>query len=284
MHSKRAMIFACAVLTSPLAIAEETKLPAGGGIIPEQRAALAADTVGRGFGPQSPRDIDMHAGRNHRFFAVAPDATEMSLCDIHFHKNAEHKGGEFTVSAGTGDGKGFGTGFKYNGKLSEAELKPIDKAIGSSEQTSLVPGDTIEIHFVYSTAKATIGHGLGTCLSSSIKNPQLRVEAVVAVLVNDANAADFTRMAQVKQVGDLNQAPNLPVDLGNPVIYEGSTTGPDYNTKGSSFEVTWRVRPKVVKVDINSVERWLENNPFSEDHAHGVRNLVVNLDLLSPIE
>jgi hypothetical protein len=36
-------------------------------------------------------------------------------------------------------------------------------------------------------------------------------------------------------------------------------------------------------VSIQSVETWLKDNPFEEDHAHGVRNLVVNPDLLSPI-
>jgi len=39
----------------------------------------------------------------------------MNLCDIHFHKNAEHKGGEFTTYAGHGDGHGYLSGFKYNG-------------------------------------------------------------------------------------------------------------------------------------------------------------------------
>jgi hypothetical protein len=67
------------------------------------------------------------------------------------------------------------------------------------------------------------------------------------------------------------------------VVYDGSTTGPGYNEKGSPFQVTWSVRPKVIKLDINSVGSWLAENEFDEDHAHGVRNLVMNPDLLSPI-
>lgn len=47
--------------------------------------------------------------------------------------------------------------------------------------------------------------------------------------------------------------------------------------------MTWSVRPEVIKVDINSVGAWYSDNIFDEDHAHGVRNLVKNLDLLAPL-
>lgn len=251
-------------------------------VIAEQRAALAAATEGKGYGPQAPRDLNAHEGTNHRAFGAAPAASEMTLCDIHFHENAEHKGGEFTTYAGNGDGHGTDTGFKYDGALSAAELAPVGHPIGESEHGDLEPGDTIEIHFVYSTAKATLGHGLGTCLTDAIGNPQLRVESVVAVLVNDGGE-DFSEMTHIETLGGLNQLPNLPSDLGTPVVYDGSTTGPGYNEKGSPYQVTWSVRPDVAKLDINSVEAWLQDNPFDEDHAHGVRNLVVNPALLSPI-
>ena len=113
--------------------------------------------------------------------------------------------------------------------------------------------------------------------------PQLRVEAVVAVLVNDPNASSFSEMAHIENINGLNQVPNLPNNLGTPVVYAGSTTGPGYNEKASPFQVTWSVRPEVVKLDINTVAAWLADNPFDENHAHGVRNLVVNPDLLSVI-
>jgi hypothetical protein len=256
---------------------------ASGDVIAEQRTVLAAATEVKGFGPQSPRDIDAHDGSNHRALSDALAVTEMTLSDIHFHENAEHKGGEFTTYAGNGDGHGYGTGFKYNGELTETELAPVDGKVGDSEHGDLVPGDTIEIHFVFSTAQATLGNGLGTCFSDAIGNPQLRVEVVIAVLLNDPNAADFNELAHIEDINGLNQVPNLPNDLGAPVDYDGSTTGPGYNEKGSPFQVTWSVRPKVIKLDINSVGSWLAENEFGEDHAHGVRNLVMNPDLLSPI-
>ncbi len=252
-------------------------------VIAEQRAKLAAATEGKGYGPQSPRDISAADGTNRRSFSTAPQVTQMVLCDIHFHENAEHKGGEFTTYAGNGDGHGYGTGFKYDGNLSDAEVAPVGRAIGESKHGSLEPGDTIEIHFVHSTAQATLGPSLGTCLSDAIGNPQLRVEAVVAVLVNDGGA-DFTQIAHIEKIGNLNQVPNLPGNLGTPVVYDGSTTGPSYNEKGSPLQVTWSVRPKVMKLNIASVEAWIVNNPFGEDHAHGVRNLVMNPSLLSKIK
>ncbi len=58
-------------------------------LISEQRAKLAVNTKGRGFGPQSPRDIDAVEGNNSRSFNTAPAYKKMNLCNIHFHKNAE---------------------------------------------------------------------------------------------------------------------------------------------------------------------------------------------------
>ncbi len=251
--------------------------------IAAQRAALAESTKGAGFGPQSPRDIDSLTGENTRAFGEAPHYTRMNLCNIHFHEGAEHKGGEFDRYVGNGNGKGYGGGFKYAGELSAAELAPIDKPIGDKGHGGLVPGDTIEVHYVHTTAQVTPGPTLGACLSEAIGNPQLRVETQVYVLVNDDEAHDFVELTEHKVVGGVHQAVNIPTNTGAPVQYEGSTTGPGYNKKGSPFQVSWSVRPKVAKVNIATVATWLEDNAFDENHAHGVRNLVTNPALLSPI-
>lgn len=272
------------VLVSSAAIASsDDRQTVSDAVIAEQRAELAAATAGAGFGPQSPRDIDTVVGNNHRAFGSAPANTEMNLCNIHFHENAEHKGGQFTHYAGNGDGRGNGTGYKYNGKLTHSELAPAEKKIGVNEHGDLASGDTIEIHFVYSSAQVIPGPTLGACVSEAIKNPQLRVETVVAVLVNDPGAVKFTELAKVEKTDSLYQASNLPTNLGTPVVYAGSTTGPGYNEKASPYQVTWSVRPRVAKVGITSVGKWLADNVFGEDHAHGVRNLVINPDFLSQI-
>ncbi len=257
--------------------------PVDDSVISEQRMKLAKNTEGKGFGPQSPRDIDSLAGVNTNVFSEAPASAQMNLCNIHFHKNAEHRGGEFTKYAGNGDGKGYMSGYLYSGKLTKAELSPVSQEICPSKHGALYPGDTIEVHYVHSTAKIKPGPTLGSCLSDAIKNPQLRVETQVYVLVNDKNANDFIKLTEHRKVNGFHQPLNIPGDTGKPIQYAGSTTGPGYNEKGSPFQVTWSVRPKVAKVDIASVGQWCEGNVFNEDHAHGVRNLVMNRALLSKI-
>ena len=115
-------------------------------VIAKQRELLAKNTEGKEFGPQSPRDIDSISGNNSRSFNSAPIYTEMNLCNIHFHKNAEHKGGEFTSYAGNGDGHGYQSGYKYAGKLSAAELTQLHKEIGSGKHGGLSP--VIPLRFI----------------------------------------------------------------------------------------------------------------------------------------
>ena len=258
--------------------ASETSAVVSDEVITEQRANLAKTTNGAGFGPRSPREIDSVTGENARQFEMSPEYTSMNLCNIHFHESAEHKGGEFTSFVGNGDGKGHGTGYAYSGDLSDAELAGVDGDFGGLE-----PGDTIEVHYVHSSAQVKPGPTLGSCLSEAIKNPQLRVETQVYVLVNDESALDFVKLTEVGEVNGFQQALNIPSDTGDAVQYTGSTTGPSYNEAGSPFQVSWSVRPKVAKVDIRTVGAWLGDNIFDEDHAHGVRNLVVNPALLSKI-
>jgi len=258
----------------------ETYTEVADSVIEQQRKHLAENTAGQGFGPQSPRDIDQTSGSNSNRFAPAPARENMNLCNIHFHVGAEHKGGEFTTYAGNGDGAGKGTGYLFDGELSKKQLKPVKADICGG----LVPGDTVEVHFVHTTAQIQPGPTLGACLQKNIMNPQLRVEAQVIVLANDSAAADFAEMAEVKELNGYYQAPNIPTNTGKPVEYEGSTTGPSYNEKGSPLQVSWSVRPEVTVVDIESVGRWCQGNQFAEDHAHGVRNLVLNPQLLSEIK
>lgn len=248
-----------------------------------QNAELEKNTAGKGFGPQAPRDLDVKRGANKRHFTNAPSYRQMNLCNIHFHESAEHKGGEFKTFAGYGDGHGYGSGFKYSGKLSKSESQPLEEEVCRSEHGSLQVGDTIEVHYVHSTALVEPGPTLKSCLNENDSNPQLRVEAQVMVLVNDARAADFLELTRTGQVNGYHQALNIPKHAGRPIEYAGSTTGPSYNEKGSPLQVSWSVRPRVVKVNAESVGQWCKGNVFKEDHAHGVRNLVVDEKLLAPM-
>lgn len=258
--------------------------PASDQDIQEQRLALERNTRDKGFGPQAPRDLNATGGSNKVTFAPAPAYTKMNLCNIHFHKNAEHKGPEFSRYAGNGDGHGFDTGFVYSGTLSPAELKPLGYPACAGEHGELKPGDTIELHYVHSSAAVKPGPTLAACLSEAVKNPQLRVEAQVMVLVNDTHALDFSYLTDFGIINGFHQAINIPNHTGKPIAYAGSTTGPSYNEQGSPLQVSWSVRPKVVKVNLHSVASWCKHNVFNEDHAHGVRNLVSVPELLSPMQ
>jgi len=261
--------------------------PVADSIIAKQRELLAEATKGQGFGPQSPRDIDAVTGNNNRLFDAAPAYTDMSLCNIHFHKNAEHKGKDFSIYAGNGNGFGYQSGYKYDtSRLSHSESSPVKAEVCNSHHGdgALHVGDTIEVHYVYSTAQVVPGPTLGSCLSKAINNPQLRVETQVFVLVNDKHALDFGKLTKLEKAKSGSyQATGLPSNTGTPVQYEGSTTGPGYNETGSPYQVSWSVRPQVAKVNIETVGKWCEKNVFNENHGHGVRNLVKNPDLLSEI-
>ncbi len=235
-----------------------------------------------GFGPQAPRDIDRLAGSNRRIFSLAPPASEMNLCNIHFHNNAEHKARDFAIFAGDGQ-DGVRGGFKcaIGETLSKAELAPIAEPACHS----LKPGDTIEVHWVHSSCDVAPGKGLSACLSDSCANPDLRVEAQVFTLVNDANALNFADFAYAgNQVNGLHQAKAIPDHTGAPVQFHGSTTGPRFSEAACSpLQVSWSVRPQCAKLDINSLDKWCQGNVFDEGHAHGVRKLVTNPALLSEI-
>ncbi len=281
--------FLAITLVMPLNVVAKDTHFSGHPAVPEsavaqQRHNLAKNTEGKGFGPQSPRDIGSANGSNNITFKSAPAYTQMNLCNIHFHSNAEHKGGEFTKYAGDGNGHGYLSGYQYSGQLTEAELAPINYEVCPSKHGSLSPGGTIEVHYVHSSAQVKPGPTLSSCLNDSIMNPQLRVETQVYVLVNDKKAGDFGELTKHGKKSGLHQALNIPTNTGAPVQYAGSTTGPSYNEKGSPFQVTWSVRPKVAKVNIASVGKWCQGNVFAEDHAHGVRNLVMNPSLLSTID
>lgn len=265
------------------ALAQTGEIEVSDDVIAAQNATLAAAAAGAGFGPQSPRDLTLAAGSNPVDFGEAPDVGRMNLCNIHFHHGAEHRGGEFTQYAGNGDGHGYGTGYLYTGTLTDAELAPVDYKIGTEKYSTLRPGDTIEIHYVHTTARIDPGPTLNSCLDEAIGNPQLSVVGFVYVLVNDDSAADFQQLNEVVLVDGLHHAVNMPQNLGDPTRYHGSSTGPTFNEAGSPFQVSWSVYPKVLKVSTSSVAAWLSENEFDEDHGHGVRNLVTNPDLLAPI-
>lgn len=139
---------------------------------------------------------------------------------------------------------------------------------------------------MHTSCDVTPGEGLGSCLSESCANPQLRVEAQTFLVVNDPEALDFNDFGyEGNIVNGLHQPKSLPTGTGNPVVFAGSTTGQSYTQAVCSpLQVTWSVRPQCAKADISSLHAWVENgNVFNETESHGIRQLVTAPELLAPI-
>lgn len=266
------MLSACATDTSSTSDAATT-------MTKTDNEAICTD-----FGPQTPRDISNTMGVNPVMFDLAPASTEMNLCNIHTHTNAEHKGPGFSVFVNNTDSGGYACNDAAN--LTATEL--FDPYQGKGAYKGVKPGDTIEVHWVHTSCDITPGEGLGSCLSDTCTDPLLRVEAQVFLVVNDPeNALDFTKMAYGGNMVDGKHQPMMiPSDTGEPIVFRGSTTGPSYDQSTCSpLNVTWSVRPNCARVDISSLHRWAEaGNVFNETKSHGVRQLVTAPELLSPIE
>ncbi|MFK7890223.1 MAG: delta-class carbonic anhydrase [Granulosicoccus sp.] len=245
-------------------------------------APASAQKLCEGFGPQTPRDISSTDGANQPAFTLAPPATEMNLCNIHTHTNAEHKGPGFSVFVSDADDGGY----QCNNAADLTAEELTDPTNGEGAFKGAKPGDTIEVHWVHTSCNITPGEGLGACLSDACANPELRVEAQAFLVVNDPDALDFNDFAyDGNVVNGLHQAKALPNQSGEPVVFAGSTTGPSFTEETCSpLQVTWSVRPDCARVDISSLHEWAaKGNVFNETKSHGVRQLVTSPELLAPI-
>jgi hypothetical protein len=221
-----------------------------------------------GAGPQAPRDIDSLAGSNSVMFEKAPSIKDMDLCNIHFHRNAEHKAAAYSTFVDDGSNSGWACQEPAAGRLAmeHAEYNGC---------SGIAPGDTIEVHWVHTTCDVEaegvtpMGGGLSACLTSICSNPQLRVVAQVFVLQKN---------------GELKFVDSLPSNNDPSVVYTGSTTGTSYsNTHCSQFQVTWDVKETCATLDIDDFSKWCSDNKYHDNHAHGVRELVTPESLLSTI-
>ena len=232
------------------------------------------------LGPQTPRDISNGIGTNPISFEMAPAASELNLCNIHTHTNAEHKGPGFSVFVNNSDTGGYACNDTEN--LTAEELtNPYGT---DAAYQGVKPGDTIEVHWVHSSCDVAPGPGLGSCLTEACTNPKLRVEAQVFMVVNDPNAHDFNNFDYGGVKDGVHQARSLPLS-NDTVSFLGSTTGPSFNDMTCSpVQVTWNVEKSCKKVDIGSLHRWAaKGNRFEETRSQGVRQLVTDPKQLSPI-
>lgn len=221
-----------------------------------------------GAGPQSPRDIDITAGTNSVIFEKAPSIKDMNLCNIHFHRNAEHKSAAYSTFVKDGSNSGWAC------KAPTAERLANDHAEYEG-CSGIAEGDTIEVHWVHTTCDTKtkgvqpLGGGLSACLTTICNNPELKVVSQIFTL----------------QKGGGLKFKESPLNPDDPaVLYIGSTTGTSYrNDHCSPFQVTWDVKKTCNSLDIDSFAKWCSNNKYKDNHAHGVRELVTSKNLLSEI-
>ncbi|MBE9504376.1 MAG: cadmium carbonic anhydrase [Proteobacteria bacterium] len=222
-------------------------------------------------GPQSPRDVSLAEGKNSVLFNSAPEYKDMNLCNVHFHRNAEHKAPNYSAYVKDGDNSGWACKEPTSARLAKGSHVEYEHCEG------IAPGDTIEVHWVYTTCDTEtkgakpLGGGLSACMTELCANPQLRVEAQIFVLAEDGTVK-FNDKEPVTPKGDI-------------VRYTGSTTGTSYsNNHCSPYQVNWNVRTSCETLDIKDFAKWCGDNKYDDHHAHGVRELVTSPALLSPIK
>lgn len=221
-----------------------------------------------GAGPQAPRDIDSLTGSNPVIFEAAPAIKDMNLCNIHFHRNAEHKSAEYSTFVEDGSNSGWACKEPAAGRLSEKHAE-------HNGCSGIAEGDTIEVHWVHTTCDINthgvkpLGGGLNACMTTMCPNPQLRVVAQVFVLEKN---------------GELKFSESPIVHNDPTVVYTGSTTGTTWNNHHCSpLQVTWDVKKTCDTLDIDDFSKWCSTNKYKDNHAHGVRELVTPESLLSKI-
>ena len=242
--------------------------PAGGLLAdtfedPEEMAPCAK------AGPQAPRDILKTAGENPIRFNKAAPVTRLRLCDIHFHRFAEHK------IPGTLPAKPPGEGFVCQ---LPAAGKQVEEESGDRKVCESVElFDTVEVHWVYTTCNVEPAPKLDSCFSKACVNPELRAVGQVFYLTPDGypNTVDWKRAGY-------DHYP--PPPTGN-VEFLGSTTGDKYNGADtcSPYQVTWSVARGCKPMTLSSLGRWCDDNVYDETKPQGVRKLVTDLKFLSHI-
>ena len=225
--------------------------------------APSADTSAAVCGPQTPRDIGVAGGTNE--VPVPGDGTRPPrLCNVHFHQPAEHAGIAECPAVGPEAG---------------AAAAGVCEPEGTGEHRPVRVGDEIEAHWVYTSCPAPPEPrpGLDNCVCGSQEGPDPMVLMVLArkyVVAPDGSGGAADRL--IEPAGDLAR-------------FGGSTTGPSFSGGDpddprpcSPARVQWAVDRQCRALGLSALGEWCRTNPWDEDHAHGIREVVVREDWLSP--
>jgi hypothetical protein len=213
---------------------------------------VAATSVPAGpCGPQSPRDLALAGGVNE--IPVPGDGTRPPrLCNVHFHRPAEHTG----IAA-----------------CPRVEEPPSVGVCGGHGEPPVRPGDEVEVHWVYTSCPPPPERrpGLDNCTCEA---PVLMVIGQEYVVAPDGTAgAD----------GALDEP------AAGLARYGGSTTGPGFSggkpgddRPCSPARVQWAMARQCRELAVAALGAWCAGNEWGEDHAHGIRPVIGREDWLSP--
>lgn len=202
-------------------------------------------------GPQSPRDISIAGGTN-RLPVPGDGSRPPRLCNLHFHRPAEHAG---------------------IGACPAVEEAAAVGVCAGGGTAPVRPGETIEFHWVYTSCPppAEPQPGLDNCVCDE---PVLMVLGQKYVVSGEAGAGVETAVREPE------------ADLAR---YGGSTTGPEYSSGApgdpkecSPARVQWQVARQCRALALSALGAWCAANPWGEDRAHGARPLIAREDWLSP--
>lgn len=150
--------------------------------------------------------------------------------------------------------------YEHAGFVMPAAVEPTEDKVCHDVKN----GDKIEVHWVYTNCPlpAEPKHALANCVCD---RPDMVLRVVGESYIMNSEGKDFTPPTE---------------DL---VKYAGSTTGPVFtNEKCSPARVNWEVARTVKYMKLSALGGFCNDNPYHEDHPHGIRELVVNEAWLSP--
>lgn len=263
-------------------------------------------------GPQAPKDLTTatlntaaHGTRNPQAPIFTHDQmNHMTVVNVHFHLGAEHKsdnyndeqftedydasnpvGGPYGVTDHPARPGFYGSGYSPSGRK--------DRDAVPAPCKGMKVGDTIEVHWVHSSAGVRqpddgdyqlLEDGLGSAVNGrALRNPQVHVEAVVYQILPDGDAGiTFTPVGSLRET----HWPDEP-SADEYIRYVGSSTGMSYtgNEEGptqtcSPYLINWGVDLRLHKVSSTTMQEFcsllLAEGLVKDVLVHGSRRILHN--------
>lgn len=192
-------------------------------------------------------------------------AVEAAACGPQSPRDISVAGGKNELPVPTGETPNlcnihFHRPYEHAGFVMPAGVDPSDAAVCHDVKN----GDKVEVHWVYTNCPlpAEPKHALENCVCD---RPDMVLRVVTGAYIVADEGEDFAPPSE---------------DM---VKYAGSTTGTTFNNEVCSpARVNWEVPRTVKYLKRDALGAFCDDNPYHEDHAHGVRELVVDEAWLSP--